>query len=237
MDALTNFSTTAYLMGDHARASMLTALLDGRAWSAGELAYASGVTAQTASSHLGKLLDGGLVSMEKQGRHHYYRLSGPHVAQALEQLSVIQPTATMRKKVASPLQRELGFCRSCYNHLAGKLGVAITNALLEKHYLSQDPGGGQYAITSAGKQWLQSLGIDLRQMKPASRGLIYPCLDWTERRHHLAGPVASRLLITFCENDWLRRAAKSRAITVTPAGWLAFREHLAIDAALLDGHK
>lgn len=231
MDPLTNFSTAAYLIADHARASMLTALLDGRAWPAGQLAYASGVTAQTASSHLAKLLDGGLVSMEKQGRHRYYRLAGPHVAQVLEQLAIIQPAATIRRKAPSPQQRQLGFCRCCYNHLAGKLGVAIADALLAKHYLLLRPDG-QFAMTPSGKQWLGLLSIDLKQMKPASRGLVYPCLDWTERRHHLAGPVAARLLDIFCEKDWLRRVADSRAITITPAGWLAFKQHLAIDCTL-----
>ncbi|WP_193090700.1 helix-turn-helix transcriptional regulator [Advenella sp. FME57] len=236
MVPLTNFSTAAYLIADHARASMLTALLDGRAWPAGELAYASGVTAQTASSHLAKLLDGGLVLVEKQGRHRYYRLAGPHVAQALEHLAIIQPTATIRRKTPSPLQRQLGFCRCCYNHLAGQLGVAITDALLAKRYLVLR-SDGQYAITSSGKQWLALLGIDLRQMKPAPRGLVYPCLDWTERHHHLAGPVAARLLNIFCEKDWLRRVANSRAITITPAGWLAFRQHLAIDSVLHDSNR
>jgi DNA-binding transcriptional ArsR family regulator len=117
-----NFSGTAFLLADQARAIMLTTLLDGRALPAGELAYASGITAQTASSHLGKLLAGGLISVESEGRHRYYRLAGAHVAQAMEQLAVIQPAAAIRRKALSPQERQLQFCRCCYDHLAGRLG-------------------------------------------------------------------------------------------------------------------
>lgn len=231
-----SFSNTAHLIADHARAAMLATLLDGRAWPAGELAYAAGITPQTASSHLAKLMDGGLILVERQGRHRYYRLAGPHVAQVLEHLASLQPAVQVRRKLPSPQQRRLAFCRCCYNHLAGTLGVAIADAMINQRYLDRRPDR-QYVLTGQGVQWLAELDIEVEKIKPASRGLVYACLDWTERRHHLAGPLATRLLDAFCEKDWLRRAPGSRSVTVTPAGWLALRQRLGIDSAIYDGNR
>ncbi|KMY65262.1 ArsR family transcriptional regulator, partial [Desulfocarbo indianensis] len=135
MSHLNSFSGTAFLIADPARAAMLTALLDGRALPAGELAHAAGVTAQTASTHLAKLLDGGLLAVETEGRHRYFRLAGGHVAQALEHLAAITPAAAVRRTAPSPKARELGFCRCCYDHLAGQVGVAVTQALQSHGYL------------------------------------------------------------------------------------------------------
>ena len=236
MTSPSSFSTTAHLIADHARAAILAALLDGRAWPAGELAYAAGITPQTASSHLSKLLDGGLILVEQQGRHRYYRLAGPHVAQVLEHLASLRPAVQVRKKLPSPQQRRLAFCRCCYNHLAGALGVAIADAMISQRYLAHRPDR-QYALTSEGARWLAELDIEVKKIKPTHRGLVYACLDWTERRHHLAGPLATRLLDAFCEKDWLRRATGSRSVAVTPTGWLAFRKYLGINSAIYDGNR
>lgn len=228
MRHLPSFSATAFLIADHARAAMLTTLLDGRALPAGELAYASGVTAQTASSHLAKLLAGGLISVEIEGRHRYYRLAGANVAQALEYLAAIQPKAPIGRKVLSPEGRQLRFCRCCYDHLAGQVGVAVTRGLQERGYILP-AADKQFDVTPTGIEWFNSIGLDVRGLKPTRRGLARQCLDWTERTHHLAGPLGVQFLKVLCASGWLRRVAASRAVRVTPKGWNELKCHLGVD--------
>jgi DNA-binding transcriptional ArsR family regulator len=202
-----SFSFTASLIADPARAAILMTLLDGRALPAGELAYASNVTPQTASSHLAKLLAGGLLAVETEGRHRYYRLAGSHVAQALEQLAAIRSPAPVRRRALSPQARELRFCRCCYDHLADK----------------------QFEVTPVGAEWFATIGLDVDALKPTRRGLARQCLDWTERTHHLAGPLGIGLLRVMCANGWLRRAKHSRAVRVLPKGWRELKRHLDVD--------
>lgn len=231
MSDLESFAATAHLIADPARAMMLTALLDGRALPAGELAYADGITLQTASSHLAKLLEGGLLSLEIEGRHRYYRLAGPHVAQALEYLAAIRPETLVRRKRLSPNGRALRFCRCCYDHLAGQLGVAITHELVERGYIRAE-ADKQFGVSAVGVEWFGALGIDVAAIKPARHGLARQCLDWTERSHHLAGPLGARFFSALTESGWLRRARTSRIVNVTPKGWMELerRLHLRRDA-------
>ncbi len=228
MSYLPGFSATAFLIADPARAAMLTALLDGRALPAGELAYAAGVTAQTASTHLAKLLAGGLVSVETEGRHRYYRLAGSDVAHALEQLAAIRPEAPIRRKALSPQGRQLRFCRCCYDHLAGQVGVAVTRGLQERGYIFP-VADKQFEVTPAGIVWFGSIGLDVRALKPTRRGLARQCLDWTERTHHLAGPLGVEFMNVLCSADWLRRSKSSRVIQVTPKGWAGLKEQLGVE--------
>lgn len=225
---LPGFSGTAFLLADPARAVMLTALLDGRALPAGELAYAARVTAQTASSHLGKLLAGGLVALEIEGRHRYYRLAGAHVAQALEHLAAIRPETHVRRRALSPEAQRLRFCRSCYDHLAGQVGVALTRAMESRDYL-RAADKKLLEVTPAGSEWLLRLGVDLSGIKPSRGGLARQCLDWTERQHHVAGPLGVELLSVLCATGWLRRGRESRAVEVLPKGRLELRSQLGID--------
>jgi len=221
------FSSAAALIADPARAMMLTALVDGSARPAGELAHAAGVTPQTASAHLGKLLEGGLLAVETEGRHRYYRLAGPHVAQALEQLSTLQPI-TPRDRLLTRHARDLRFCRCCYDHLAGQLGVAVTDAMLAKGFIAAAPDK-QFDVTATGRVWFENVGVDLTTLRPTRRGLARQCLDWTERQHHLAGPLGVAILAAFCAKGWMRRSRTDRSVDVTPDGWLALRRELAID--------
>ena len=230
MSDLANFSATAFLMGDPARAAMLTTLLDGRALPAGELAYASGITAQTASSHLAKLLDGGLISVETEGRHRYYRLAGSHVAQALEHLAAIRPAESIRRKAISPEGRRLRFCRCCYDHLAGQIGVAVARGLQQRGYVRAAPDK-QYEVTPAGVAWFNGIGLDVGALKATRRGLARQCLDWTERQHHLAGPLGVQLLTALCAKGWLRRSKSSRVVEVTPKGFVGLKEELGVEEA------
>lgn len=225
---LPGFSGTAFLLADPARAMMLTALLDGRALPAGELAYAARVTAQTASAHLAKLLAGGLVALEIEGRHRYYRLAGSHVAQALEHLAAIRPETQIRRRALSPEAQRLRFCRSCYDHLAGQVGVALTRALENREYL-RPARDKLLEVTPAGSEWLGRVGVDLRGIKPSRGGLARQCLDWTERQHHVAGPLGVELMTVLCASGWLRRGRETRAVEVLPKGRQELRAQLGVD--------
>jgi DNA-binding transcriptional ArsR family regulator len=230
-----NVSAAASLIADPARAAMLIALVDGRALPAGELAYASGVTAQTASFHLSKLLAGGLVAVETEGRHRYYRLAGPHIAQAIEHLAAIRPTGPVRRKALSAEGRELRFARCCYDHLAGQMGVAVTEGLQERGFIVPAPEK-LFDVTFAGVEWFGSIGLDVAGLKPTRRGLARQCLDWTERTHHLAGPRGVQFMSVLCARDWLRRSKGSRAVRITPKGRMELKRHLGVDEQSLRRH-
>ena len=224
-------SSAAFLIADPTRAAMLMALADGRAQPAGELAYAAGVTAQTASSHLAKLLAGGLLSVETQGRHRYYRLAGSHVALVLENrasIASVLPGGTVRRTPRSREARELQFARCCYDHLAGGLGVAVTQALQDRAFIVAT-ADKQFEVTHDGMAWFSAMGLDVAAVKPTRRGLARQCLDWTERRHHLAGPLGVAFMTQLCAKGWLRRLKNSRAVQVTPKGWAGLKEELGVD--------
>ncbi|HKT95932.1 MAG TPA: helix-turn-helix domain-containing protein [Paraburkholderia sp.] len=228
-----NLSATAFLIADAARAAMLMALADGRARPAGELAFAAGVTAQTASSHLAKLLDGGFLSVEQEGRHRYYRLANPRIAQVLEGLASISANRSVRRKPLGREAQKLRFARCCYDHLAGQIGVAVTQSLVERGYLA--PGAERrLEVTSAGAVWFAHLGLDVATLKPGRHGIARQCLDWTERQHHLAGPLGVRFLSLLCAKGWLRRTQSSRAVQVTPDGWAAFKRELGLTPASVE---
>ncbi|MFL1386517.1 ArsR/SmtB family transcription factor [Pseudomonas tritici] len=216
------FTEVAALIAEPARAAILLALFDGRALPAGELAFAASITPQTASTHLAKLVAGGLLACETQGRHRYYRLAGAHVAQAIEYLSAIAPMSAIVLKPQSREAQGLRFARCCYNHLAGQLGVAVTQALEKNGYL-RAIDDKHFEVLPAGEIWLRTLGIDSPTVKPARQ-----CLDWTERTHHVAGPLGVQLLSALCEAGWLRRSKDSRAVLVTPKGWAQFKAQLGL---------
>jgi DNA-binding transcriptional ArsR family regulator len=224
-----NVAAVASLIADPARAAMLAALLDGRALPAGELAYAAGITAQTASSHLAKLLDGGLLSVETEGRHRYYRLAGSHIAQALEHLAAIRPAGPVRRKALDARGQELRFARCCYDHLAGHLGVTVTRGLQERGFIVP-AANKRFAVTSAGATWFGGIGLDVAALKPGRRGLARQCLDWTERTHHLAGPLGVQFMAVLCASGWLRRVPNSRAVRLTPRGRTELQRQLGVEA-------
>jgi DNA-binding transcriptional ArsR family regulator len=222
-----SYTSTAALIGDPVRAMMLNALLDGRALPAGELAFAAGVTPQTASSHLGKLLSGGLLAVEAEGRHRYFRLAGAHVAEALERLAAIRPEEPVRRRAPTREATALRNARTCYNHLAGRLGVAVTSGLQSKGFVVPS-AGKRFDVTEAGREWFGSFGIDVTSLKPGARGIARQCLDWTEREHHLAGPLGVALLFAFVDRGWIRRESAGRALQVTPEGLSKLRTCLGV---------
>jgi DNA-binding transcriptional ArsR family regulator len=226
-----NIATVAALIGDPARAAMLLALADGRALPAGELAAFAGLSSSAASAHLNKLMEGGLLAVERSGRHRYYRFSGPAVAAALEGLALIAAQQPSRRVVArSPEAQALSYARSCYDHLAGELRVNIAYAMRDRGLIAPVEQGKRVDVTEAGAAWLGAvLGIDLSKLRPGRHGLACKCLDWTERRHHLAGPVGARLFDRCCELGWVRRTPDSRAVQLTRKGRDALYKHLEID--------
>jgi DNA-binding transcriptional ArsR family regulator len=223
-----SLAPTAFLIADPTRAEILMALMDGRARPAGELAEAAGVTAQTASSHLGKLLAGGLLVVETRGRHRYYQLSGAHVALALENLALIGPVEGRPRKIPDRQIRELQFARCCYDHLAGRVGVAVTRGLQRRGFLVP-VAGRRFEVTPTGAAWFGRMGLDVGQIKPTRRGLALQCLDFTEREYHLAGPLGAQFLDLLCAHRWLRRSKSSSAIQITPRGWAELRAELDVD--------
>lgn len=223
------FAEVAALAGDPARAGMLHALMDGRALTASELARVAGITPQTATGHLTRMSAAGLLSVEKQGRHRYHRLASAAVAQVMESImQVASGLETDRPKLTvGPRDKALQAARTCYDHLAGRLGVALADALVAARYaeLATDAG----VITGAGIEFLARLGVDVdallarRGTRPA-RILCRPCLDWSERRPHLAGAVGAALCAHSFARRWIRRIDGSRAVTITPDGYRVFRE-------------
>ncbi|WP_433235642.1 ArsR/SmtB family transcription factor [Streptosporangium sp. CA-135522] len=209
-------ATLAGLLADSTRARFCLALLDGRAWTAGELARHAGVAASTASDHLSQLVEGGLLAEERQGRHRYLRLAGPHVAQLIEDLTAHAEAAAQPPTLrAASVAKAMAVARTCYDHLAGRLGVTITDALTARGLLRQDAG---FALSDEGLAWFEA---ELRVPLPPPSGrrpLARPCLDWTERRHHLAGTAGAVLCTTALERGWVSRIGSGRALRVTEAG-------------------
>jgi DNA-binding transcriptional ArsR family regulator len=212
-----DISAMAALIGDPTRAQILWALMSGLALPAGELAMTANVAPQTASAHLSKLLEGKLLKAEVQGRHRYYRLASAEISAVIEALASVAP----RKKLQTAQQTEknnpLRFARVCYNHFAGRLAVQINDALQERGLLALRRDK-EYMITSKGQGWFTELGIDFANMKSRRSAFARPCLDWTERRHHLAGTLGTALLQRFFELKWVARIDKTRALRVTHKG-------------------
>jgi len=215
---------TAALVGDPGRASMLMALMDGRALTASELARAAGITPQTASGHLARLTAAGLLSRHCQGRHHYHRLASTAVAHMLETIMEAslagEEQRPRRAVVTGPRDKAMRAARTCYDHLAGRLGVRLTDALCERGYVELSEEGG--GVTDAGMEFFRNFGLDLGG-SPA-RVYCRPCLDWSERRPHIGGALGAKLAARCFALNWIRRDRESRAVTVTPAGELGFRE-------------
>ena len=220
-----NVARIAALIGDPSRAAILLALSDGRALPAGELARHAAISPQTASAHLDKLFRAHLLSVEIQGRHHYYRLRNPQVAQLLESLSIVAPPAPAGAH--SDSAKGLRFARICYDHLAGKLGVAVTRALCDRCYIHDGEVG--YEVTDTGEAWFGSLGVDVEELRAGRRPLTRRCLDWSERRFHLAGGLGAALANRLVKLNWITRARSGRLVHLTEKGERALRVQLELN--------
>ncbi|WP_067968106.1 ArsR/SmtB family transcription factor [Nocardiopsis trehalosi] len=220
----------AALLADRTRAAMCLALLDGRAWTAGELARSAGVAPSTASEHLARLVDAGVLTRERQGRHAYVRLADPDTARLLEDLAALAgvPARPARSLRAVRAHRDLAAARTCYDHLAGRLGTDIFAALVRRGLLSDDGG---LVLTAEGRAWFADLGCAPPADGGGRRPVVRSCLDWTERRPHLAGAAGAALNRGLRERAWITPGARPRSVTVTPEGRRALADLLGIDTA------
>ena len=223
------FAEVAALAGDPARAGMLHALMDGRALTASELARVAGITPQTATSHLARMTAAGLLSVEKQGRHRYHRLATPAVAQMMESIMRVASSldATRPKLSVGPRDAAMRAARTCYDHIAGRLGVALADALVANGHAELTSDGGE--ITDTGVAFLAGVGVDVADLRErhgrrSARILCRPCLDWSERRPHLAGSVGAELCRQSFAHGWIRRIDGTRAVAISPEGHRVFRE-------------
>jgi DNA-binding transcriptional ArsR family regulator len=223
-----DLASLAALLADETRAAICLALLDGRAWTAGELATHTAVAPSTATEHLHRLVAGGLLVEHRQGRHRYVQLAGPPVAQLIEDLAARTephpaPARGLRAVTAGAALRR---GRTCYDHLAGRLGVAVTDAMTSAGFLDQTGG---FALTPAGAAWMTgALGVRAEELRSSSRPLARGCLDWTERRPHLAGLAGAKLCTTFLANGWIARIGSGRAVRLSAPGETALHDLLGI---------
>ena len=225
-----DIATVAALLGDPARANMLTALVAGQALTAGELAREAGVTAQTASSHLARLTDGGLIVPKAQGRHRYYALSGDDVAAVLEGLMGLADRAGHRRTRTGPKEPALRNARVCYDHLAGDLGVALLDALVSEGRIAE-AADGQLTLTPEGERFVAGLGIDPAAIAGSRRPLCKACLDWSVRRSHLAGALGAALLDRLYALGWAKRISGTRVVSFSPEGLAMFRRTFGVAEA------
>lgn len=193
---------------------MLTALLDGRARSAGELAMIAGISAQSASMHLAQLLQGGFLKCWQEGRHRYYLLSGAPIAHAIEALGVISTPQAFRPVGAS---EEICYARTCYDHLAGSFAVRLTAGLEKRRYL-QAQGEREFQVSPQGARFFREWGIEVEELRGVRRSFARRCLDWTERKHHLAGILGAKICEKLIEFQWVTREKRSRVVHVSPVG-------------------
>lgn len=217
-----NIVGIAALVGDHARAEILTALMTGQALTATELAQVAGVTKQTASAHLSKLLGAKLLAVENQGRHRYFRLADRDVAQLLESLMGVAYRVGAVRLRSSPREPALRKARVCYDHLAGDLGVQVYDSLERRRHLRGKGAGLE--LTTQGEKFLSELGIEVKSLVRQRRPLCRPCLDWSVRRHHLAGSVGAAMLERCLALGWAKRARDSRVVSFSAAGEKALRQ-------------
>jgi DNA-binding transcriptional ArsR family regulator len=226
MDSAESLAGWAALLADRTRAAFCLALLDGRAWTVGELARHAGVAVSTASEHADRLVAGGLLVQRKQGRHRYLQLAGPAVAELIEVVAAAgtpRPAPPVVSLSAAHKRRNLAFARTCYDHLAGFVGVAVADAMTAEGLISRTHG---LVLTARGAAWLTALGISLD--KSGKRPALRECLDWTERRSHLAGAAAAALCTHAFDAGWIVRIGTDRAVKVTPAGARALEDQLGV---------
>lgn len=220
-----DISRIAHLVGDPARASMLTALLDISALTASELAAQGGVTKQTASAHLAKLMDGGLIAVETQGRHRYFRLDDADVASALESLMAVAEKRTGKRTRPGPKDPALRKARACYNHLAGEMGVHLYDRMQALGWIRRK--ANDLLLTKRGEEAAAGFGLDVDDIRQERRIACRPCLDWSQRRHHLAGVAGDAYLARILGVGWAKRVSGTRIISFTPRGEKAFLAMLA----------
>lgn len=229
MDAEPDIARLARAIGDRTRIRMLNALMEGRALTAKELAYGAGIAPATATSHLGKLEGEGLVTATTQGRHKYFRLASAEVAHLIESLSALAPQPRHAAPAPEPPIR---IARFCYDHLAGRLGTRLTEALTARGWLRL--AEKQFVVTRKGQSGFASFDIDLAQLRRTRRKFAYPCLDWSERRDHLGGALGAAIAQRLIALGWIEKHRRSRVLSVTKTGRRAMKQEFGVS---LEGER
>lgn len=231
MDDETGIPRIANLLADPARAKILRTLIDGTMRPAGELAYTANISAQSASAHLAKLVDGGLLASEAQGRHRYFRLANAQVADAIESLAslsvAVQPRAPRSPLPSKSVPIQFLHARTCYDHLAGETAVQVCEAMLKARWLTAE--AREFRVTRLGEKELAALDIDLAATRRSRRVFARACVDLTQRRPHIGGALGAALLDLYVARGWILRARRSRVVTITPKGQEAFRRTFGTD--------
>lgn len=227
MNVYPNISYIAKLIAEPTRAIILDCLMYNQALPASELAYMAKVSHPTISSHLSKLVEGNLLTVEQHGRHRYYRLANQEVAEVLEKLGTIAPTVQVRSLKQSSQLKQIRYARTCYDHLAGKLGVEITEKLLDRQFIILEDG--EYIVTEQGKKWFLNFGINVDEADTKRRVFAKPCLDWSERRYHISGWLGSAIAKLLFEQGWITKTDKNRAVHLTKKGVKLLEDQLGID--------
>ncbi len=222
-----HFGQIAALIGERSRAVMLWNLLDGRSYTATELALCANISKQACSSHLNQLLDAGILRVEKQGRHRYFTFASDSAARVIESIASL-----MRKDIGMETKHDviptgIRFARTCYDHLAGRAGVVIFQEIISQGLLITK--ADQLMITTQGEQWFNNFSIDTNELQRRNRNFVYACMDWSDRRPHLGGSLAAELLKRFLDLDWFRRIRDSREVFVTPKGKIELARMLRVD--------
>jgi DNA-binding transcriptional ArsR family regulator len=231
MEPVTDLAAIGRLMGDPNRAQILEILLSGVPQSGSSLASALGISRSLASAHLTKLTAGGLVRAERSGRQQLYSLAGRPVAEAVEMLLLIAPATPVQSLRGAVRKRSLRWARMCYDHLAGAVGVAITDTLIALDTVAEQDGA--WVLGTQGAEVLGQLGLDVSALRHKTRPMLRACMDWTERRHHIAGSAGEAVADEFFRRNWMRRQDGTRIVTVTPAGCAGLSSWLGLDVAAL----
>jgi len=228
MDGSPNIAKIGALLGDNTRARMLSTLMHGKALTASELARDAGVTAQTATTHLSKLENGGLLTVRKQGRHKYFALANAEVAAMLESLMGLTAADEPLRISTGPRDAAMRDARVCYNHLAGNKGIQLYDSLLTQSVLRATDGNaidGNITLSKKGEKFMHEFGVDIDALRDSRVPVCRPCLDWSERRSHLAGSLGRALFVRFEELRWVKRVSGSRIVKFSPSGLQAFDQH------------
>ena len=231
MVAKMNIASLGAVLSDPSRLTMVSVLLDGRSLTANELAHGAGITPQTGSFHLKKLVEVGLVQVSPNGRHRYFQLASPKIAEALKVLMKIAPNSSV--KPAAKRRNDVCFARTCYGHLAGRLGIALAQAAEDKGHIKRIEDD-DYSVTRSGERFLKEFGIDISELNRSRRRFASQCLDWSERKPHIGGALGFALTAEFKRRSWVKTRKNSREVSVTSAGRDGLRSFLGVNVDQLD---
>ncbi|NDI34125.1 ArsR/SmtB family transcription factor [Chengkuizengella sediminis] len=227
MNVYPNISYIAKLISEPTRAIILESLMGGQALPAGELAYMAKVSHPTVSSHLSKLVEGNLLKVEQFGRHRYYKLANEQVAEVIEKLGAIAPSVQIRSLKQSDQMKQVRYARTCYDHLAGELGVSITEALLNQGLIILKDD--LYEVTKEGEKWFENLGIMINNVGKTRRVFAKPCLDWSERRYHISGWLGAAIATHFLDQKWMIKSTTNRSVHLTEEGKIMLEQSLGLE--------